>query len=118
MGPRTPGFNGSGCFRMPCPGKHERDFILSQEDLKRKFQRFMRKNVRKLSVTMAQTYINTKLLKGLSVETLSAHGLTLPVCRDTAWRWMVRCGAHLMSTEKNYYNDQHENPEVREAGVV
>ena len=40
------------------------------------------------------------------------HNITLPVCRDTARRWMHLCGADIRHIYKNYYNDLHQNDAV------
>ena len=74
----------------------------------------MRINLRKLTVDLAWEYRNTILLRKISEETLLSHRISLPICRKTAYRWMIKCNATRMGTQKTYYNDHHENPEVIE----
>ena len=40
-------------------GSYERRFLLHEEDLKNKFKKWMRKNLRKLTVDFAWEYLNT-----------------------------------------------------------
>ena len=61
---------------------------------------------------MVWEYLNTKFLKKIPQDTLLAHRTSLPISQDTAWNWMIKCGAGCMGFEKTYYNDHHENPEV------
>jgi len=74
--------------------------------------KWIRKNLQKLSVKAACEYINTKLLKDLSERTLAAHRITLPISKNTAWKWMIKCKASRCDTNKTYYNDHHQKPEV------
>ena len=71
-------------FLMDRRGSYERRFLLHEEDLKNKFKRWMRKNLRKLTVDLAWEYLNTKLLKNIKEETLLAHRILLPISKDTA----------------------------------
>ena len=101
-----------GAFRNPAQGSYERRFLLDQEDLKMKFKKWMRTNLRKLSFSLAWEYLNSKLLKEVDDETLSQHNISLPISRFTAGQWMKKCHARLMGTGKCYYNDQHQKVEV------
>ena len=76
--------------------------------------KWMRKNLRKLSVDLAWQYINSKLLKDVSENTLLSHGISLPICKDTAWRSMKKYEASRTDCKKMYYNDHHQKPEVIE----
>ena len=95
-------------------GSYERRFLLHEEDLKNKFKRWMRKNLRKLTVDLAWEYLNTKLLKNIKEETLLAHRISLPISKKCAWTWMKKCGGGRMDSMKTYYNDHHQHPEVIE----
>ena len=108
-GPRRP-----GSFRNPTTGIHERSFLLNHEDLKMTFKKWMRKNLRKLTVKLAWQYLNTTLLKQVDDATLRSHNICLPVCSDTAHNWMIKCKAGRCDTKKIYYNDQHQKKEVIE----
>ena len=109
---KKPPFDDRGWFENDHRGSYERNFILVEEDLKLKFMKWMRKNLRKLSVDLAWKYINSTLLKNVSENTLLAHGICLPICKDTAWRWMKKCEASRTDTQKTYYNDHHQKPDV------
>ena len=103
---------GLGWFLVDRRGSYARRFLMDEEDLKIKFKKWMRSNLRKLSVDLAWEYLNTKLLKKISEDTLLAHRISLPISRDTSWQWMKKCDATRMGSQKTYYNDHHENPEV------
>ena len=57
-GPQRPGE-----FCHPTSGTYERRFLLNEEDLKIKFKKRMRLNLRQLTKKLAWEYLNTKLLK-------------------------------------------------------
>ena len=78
-GPRRP-----GSFRNPTTGIHERSFLLNHEDLKMTFKKWMRKNLRKLSVVLAWNYLNEKLLKEVDEATLASHNISLLISKRTA----------------------------------
>lgn len=80
-----------GAFFRSVRGTHERRFLLNQEDLKTKFKKWMRKNLRKLSVEMAWKYLNETLLKQIDEATMRAHGIHLPVSKRTVYNWMLKC---------------------------
>ena len=50
-----------GYFLQDRRGSYERRFLLHEEDLKIKFKKWMRENLRKLIVNLAWEYLNTKL---------------------------------------------------------
>ena len=58
------------------------------------------------------------IVEFFSEDTLLAHRVFLPISRDTAWHWMVKCDATHMETQKTYYNDHNENPEVIEFRTI
>ena len=47
-----------GAFRHRTMGTYERHFLLNHEDLKIKFKKWMRKNLRNLSVVLAWEFLN------------------------------------------------------------
>ena len=101
-----------GDFFAPLRGAYERRFLLHEEDLKTKFKKWTRKNLRKLSVELAWKYLNETLPKEIDESTLRAHGISLPISKDTAHCWMLKCSAGRRDTKKTYYNNQHQNKEV------
>lgn len=103
---------GLGSFKQQRLGHYERSFLLEEEDLKVEFKMWMRSNIRKLTVEKAWVYLNSTLLKNFDENTLLANRICLPVSKDTAWRWMERCGACRCDTNKTYYNDQHQSADV------
>ena len=104
--------SGRGYFLVDRRGSYERRFLLHEEDLKVQFRRWMRKHLRNLTVELAWKYLNNKLLKKVNKETLLAHRISLPICRDTAHTWMKKVGAGRMDTKKTYYNDRHQDSVV------
>ena len=52
-----------GAFWHSTQGTRERHFLLDEEHLKITFKKWMRENLRKLSVTLAWEYLNSTLLK-------------------------------------------------------
>ena len=48
---------------MDKTGSYERRFLLDGEDLKIKFKKWMKENLRKLTIELAWGYLNSKLLK-------------------------------------------------------
>ena len=72
----------------------------------------MRKNLRMLSVDLSWSYTHNVLLKEIREETVLAHGIALPIPRQTAWNWMNKCGTGGTDTKKTYYNDHHQHPVV------
>ena len=69
-----------------------RRLLMDEVDLRIKFKKWMRKNLRKLSIDLVWEYLNSKLLKIIQEETLLAHRISLPIYRDTACHWMIECG--------------------------
>ena len=90
-------------------GQYERKFLLDQEDLKLQSKHLMRKNIKKLCVNSEQAFLNNMLKREVGQQVLESHNITLPVCCDTACRWMHLCGADTRRISKNYYNDLHQD---------
>ena len=111
-GPQRPGE-----FRHPTLGTYERRFLLNEEDLKIKFKKWMRLNLRQLTKKLAWEYLKTKLLKEVDEETLSPHNISLPISCSTALRWMKKCKSGRCNTNKTYYNDQHQKGDVIKSRV-
>ena len=104
--------DGIGFFAKPGYTEHEYEWLLHESGIDRKFQKWMRKHLKKLTVSLARDYINKTLLPSIGHDVLAAHGIAAPISRDTAYRWMKKGGAHTMGSGKSYYNDYHENPET------
>ena len=77
-----------------------------------KFIKWMRKNLRMLSVDLSLSYINNTLLKEVRKKIVLAHGIYLPISRQTTSNWMNKCGAGRTDTKKTYHNDHHQHPVV------
>ena len=78
------------------------------EDMKKDFKEWMCKNRRQLSSGKAANFLNDVLLKDLLGSVLQAYGITLPICDNTGWRWMKKCGAKSEKHKMGYYNDHHD----------
>ena len=77
------GVDSRGWFEVDRRGPYEHRFLLHKEDLKMKFIKWTRKNLRMLSVELSWSYINNTLLKEVREETVLAHGISLPILRQT-----------------------------------
>ena len=110
--------DGVGSFKLDGRGKAEREWILNEEDLKRKFTTWMTANSKNLTKLSATAYVNDILLKDIPEEVLTGYYfLTLPISSTTTLAWMKICGAEKVWYKQNYYNDKHEDPEVIESRV-
>ena len=105
-----------GKFELDGRGKWARELLIHEEDLARKFHKWMVATAReeKLSVEAALEYLNGTLLRPPHVteETLKDYHISLPITNKTAWFWMQKCGAQCGKFAQSYYNDHHESPMV------
>ena len=106
-----------GFFAADSRGKAERELMILEEDLQQTFCRWMRKAAKDeaLSVDAALVYLNTTLLPDAARDSptiLDDYNMTLPICRSTAWFWMVKCRAVSGKFKQSNYNDHHESASV------
>ena len=71
-------------------GYYERELLINEEDINRKFIKWSLKQARKdeLSVEAARDYLNNELLPTLPAATLQDYKISLPISMETARRWM------------------------------
>ena len=71
-------------------GYYERELLINEEDINRKFIKWSLKQARKdeLSVEAARDYLNKELLPTLPAATLQDYKISLPISMETARRWM------------------------------
>eukprot|EP00966_Prymnesium_polylepis_P259271 5988590-Prymnesium_polylepis.1 len=90
-------FEVGGKFAPDGRGKWERELLIHEEDLQRKFHKWMVATARaeKLSVEAARDYLNGTLLRppNVSDETLADYKISLPVSIGTTWFWMFKSDA-------------------------
>ena len=90
-------FEAGGKFAPDGRGKWERELLIHEEDLQRKFHKWMVATARaeELSVEAAQEYLNATLLRPphVSAETLTDYKISLPISNKTAWFWMRQSDA-------------------------
>ena len=90
-------FEVDGKFAPDGRGKWERELLIHEEDLQRKFHKWMVATARaeKLNVEAAQDYLNNTLLRPPHVteKTLADYKISLPVSSYTAWFWMRQSDA-------------------------
>ena len=91
---------------MDARGRFERDWIINEEDLLRKFKGHMALHLRKLSVDLMTTYVNDVLFRDVTLETLEGYGVKLPIPKKAVWKWMKKAGGVNGTYEKHYYNDK------------
>lgn len=93
-------------------GKWARELLIHEEDLQRKFHKWMVKTAKdeQLSVEAALEYLNGTLLRPphTTPQMLADYHITLPISNKTAWRWMRASGAQAGKFKQSYYNDHHE----------
>ena len=106
----------AGKFELDGRGKWERELLIHEADLARKFHKWMVATARdeKLSVEAAREYLNGTLLHPPHVteEMLLDYHIRLPVSNSTAHFWMTKCGAQCGKFAQSYYNDHHESEMV------
>ena len=90
-------FEAGGKFAPDGRGKWERELLIHEEDLQRKFHKWLVATARaeKLSVDAAQEYLNNTLLRPphVTAETLADYKISLPISNKTAWFWMRQSDA-------------------------
>ena len=71
-------------------GYYERELLINEEDINRKFIKWSLKAARKdeLSVEAARDYLNKELLPTLPAATLQDYKISLPISMETTRQWM------------------------------
>ncbi|CAN0430198.1 unnamed protein product, partial [Pylaiella littoralis] len=107
-------FRVNGGFKRDARGSHERDWIMSEEDLAMRLVAWM-KSKKRLSVKDVRDYINKELFTEdvKDLERLLSYQVTLPISMKTTHSWMVRLGCVYKRATKSYYTDTHEDPKVK-----
>ncbi|CAM9743823.1 unnamed protein product, partial [Pylaiella littoralis] len=107
-------FRVNGGFKRDARGSHERDWIMSEEDLAMRLVAWM-KSKKRLSVKDVRDYINKELFTEdvKDLERLLSYQVTLPISMKTTHWWMVRLGCVYKRATKSYYTDTHEDPKVK-----
>ena len=99
-------------FAADARGKWARELLIHEEDLQRKFHKWMVVTAKdeKLSVEAALEYLNGTLLRPPHVtsQMLADYRIVLPITNYTAWFWMKASGAQAGKFQQSYYNDHHE----------
>ena len=86
---------GTGSFPFDQRGSYERDFLLNDETLARRFKTWLIANMKTVTTDSAQSYINDRkhgLFALWTTADLKQQGLTLPLCRSTAAVWLQKSG--------------------------
>ncbi|CAM9628642.1 unnamed protein product, partial [Hapterophycus canaliculatus] len=106
-------FRTLGGFRRDSRGVHERDWIMSDEDLRQALVTWMRSKKR-LTVHAVREYINKGLFADemKDVSRLHLYQVHIPVSLSTTHQWMTRLGCKYGRTTKSYYTDTREKEEV------
>ena len=93
-------FETGGKFARDGRGKWQRELLIHEEDLQRKFHKWMVKTAReeKLNVEAALDYLNNTLLRPphVSEQTLADYKISLPISNYTAWYWMRQSDAKVL----------------------
>ncbi|CAN0197693.1 unnamed protein product, partial [Ectocarpus sp. 4 AP-2014] len=106
-------FRGHGGFKRDSRGVHERDWIMSEGDLKDELIRWMRTQKR-LTVKDVQNYINQWLFANEigDLSRLLSYQVNLPVSMATTHSWMIALGCKYERATKSFYTDGHEKKDV------
>ena len=91
FGPATN--SGEGTFKLDHRGKHERDWLLTEEDHLLQFEQQMANNLTKPSVDFMAMWVNETLLADMPVEISGQCGVNRPIRRNTVHERMRRAGA-------------------------
>ncbi|CAB1097803.1 unnamed protein product [Ectocarpus sp. CCAP 1310/34] len=106
-------FRGHGGFKRDSRRVHERDWIMSKEDLKDELIKWMRTQKR-LTVKDVQNYINQWLFANEigDLSRLLSHQVNLPVSMVTTHSWIIALGCKYERATKSFYTDGHEKKDV------
>jgi hypothetical protein len=67
-----------------------------------------------MTIQDADKPANHLLKTSITAKQIEDMGVSLPITRTTAWRWMHALGARRGLHRKCYYTDRHEDPDVKE----
>ena len=100
-------------------GRHERAWILSEEDIAMRFDEHfgLLLSSEDCSVDKMAQFVNKMGPGGLfqdaaKAQVLKKYGLKFPVCARTVHRWMIRRGGRYSGHSNGFYTDRHEDPDV------
>eukprot|EP00733_Pompholyxophrys_punicea_P000148 Pompholyxophrys_punicea_v1_NODE_24_length_5258_cov_21.593175.p3 type:complete len:308 gc:universal NODE_24_length_5258_cov_21.593175:829-1752(+) len=107
-------FANLGGFEEDKRGKFVRNWILNEEDLLRKFEKWLQ-ITKHITILKATKFVNEDLLvKDGLVALLGKYKLSLPIAQSTIHSWMLRAGAVYLPVTKSYYTDRHDQADVVE----
>ncbi|CAN0453430.1 unnamed protein product, partial [Pylaiella littoralis] len=106
-------FRGHGGYKRDLRGVHERDWVMSEEDLKDELIKWMRTQ-KHLTVKDVQNYINQWLFANEigELSRLLSYQVNLPVSMATTHSWMIALGCKYERATKSFYTDGHEKKDV------
>ena len=98
-------------------GKYQRPWILDDEAMKLSARTFIMehaapKGLPNMKVTDFQDFVNTTLLKDISVKSL--NGICAPISEETARKWLYRLGCRSKYLSSGVYYDGHDREDVIE----
>jgi len=81
---------GNGKVKADERGYYERELLINEEDLKRKFIKWSLRAARsdELAVEAARDYINEEIMAKLPTDMLKQYKMRPNISVSTAWRWM------------------------------
>ena len=115
--------NNGNRFELDGRGKDVPDWILDQltevdadteggETLESIFRRWIKSNLKEMSIARATAYLNDELFKSVPLKTFKTFHVSYPIAPSVAYTWMIRVGCERSVNKKNYYVDRHEAPDV------
>ena len=122
-------FRRRGTFSLDGRGKHRGEHLLDDEDVFQRVRTWLREKAQvrgdgTLSVDLFWAEVNSRLLPELAADdnfkdlikrTLRRNDdddSPPQISRETARRWMIRCGAVFTRRKAGYYTDLHEREDV------
>ena len=90
-------------------GKYESAYIMiDEEDLNRKFKKWMNQNIDNLSSIAAQNFINDVLFPEIPPGVLASYGLNAKISASFGWKALKKCGGKSEAYQQGYFNDHHD----------
>lgn len=107
-------FRTLGHFKRDGRGVHEREWILSEEDIRLELLQWLKTEKRVTAKKTGDFVTNVLLVREGGLERLDKYGLSLPVSSTTVHSWMVKLGCTYDRAGQSYYTDGHERKDVVE----
>ena len=117
-----------GGIKIQQRGKHERDFLLDDEDVRMDVRQWTRRQKGEFTAITFRDWLMCGdkkdaegfipvFQRGEIEEAAGRLGMELPPCESTCCTWLHKLGCGYSDYKKSYYTDTHESEENRETRV-